>query len=147
MTNMDVVTNVSGVPAGGYRLVSDIVATNSRQVKPDESALDVAIEMVSSHAGGAPVVGADYEFLGFINEGDLIRAIDAGVDLKKAKAADIMNTAFIGVQENTSLSSVARMFEMGFQILPVVQDGKVTRSITRHDLLRAQLGLGPTIEE
>lgn len=144
---MDVVTKMPGVPAGGYRLVSDIVATNNRQFKPEESALDVAIEMVSSHAGGAPVVGDDYEFLGFINEGDLIRAMDAGIDLKKASASDIMNTAFIGVQENTSLSSVARMFEMGFQILPVVQDGKVTRSITRHDLLRARLGLGPTIDE
>ena len=48
---MDVVTKVEGTPAGGYRFVSDIVATNSRQFKPDESALDVAIEMVSSHTG------------------------------------------------------------------------------------------------
>jgi hypothetical protein len=39
------------------------------------------------------------------------------------------------------------MFEMGFRILPVIQDGKVTRSITRHDLLRARLGLGPSIDE
>lgn len=144
---MDVVTKVEGTPAGGYRFVSDIVATNSRQFKPDESALDVAIEMVSSHTGGAPVVGKDDEFLGFINEGDVIRAMDGGVDLKNATASDIMNTAFIGVKENTTLSCVARMFEMGFQILPVVQDGKITRSITRHDYLRARLGLGPTIEE
>ena len=144
---MDVVTNVDGVPSGGYRVVADIVATSSRQFKPADSAMDVAIDMVSSGTGGAPVVGDDYEFLGFINEGDLIRAMDAGVDLKNARASDIMNTAFIGVREDTSLSSVARMFEMGFQILPVVQDGKVTRSITRHDLLRARLGLGPSVDE
>lgn len=121
---MDVVTKVEGTPAGGYRFVSDIVASNSRQFNPGDSAMDVAIEMVSSHTGGAPVVGKDYEFLGFINEGDIVRAIDAGVDLKKATASDVMNTAFVGVKEDTSLSCVSRMFEMGFQILPVVQDGR-----------------------
>ena len=144
---MKVVTNVEGTPAGGYKVVSDIVATNNRSYKPAESAMDVAIDMVSSGVGGGPVIGEDYEFLGFINEGDLIRAIDSGLDLNKARASDVMNTAFIGVREDTSLSSVSRMFEMGFQILPVVQDGKFTRSITRHDLLRARLGLGPSIEE
>ena len=144
---MKVVTNVEGTPAGGYRMVSDILATNSRQFKPTESAMDVAIDVVSSGAGGGPVVGDDFEFLGFINEGDLIRAIDSGIDLNKASARDIMNTAFIGVKEDTSLTCVSRMFEMGFQILPVIQDGKVTRSITRHDLLRARLGLGPSVDE
>jgi predicted transcriptional regulator len=144
---MKVVTGAPGTPAGGYRLVSDIMATNSRQFKPTESAMDVAIDMVSSGAGGGPVVGEDYEFLGFINEGDLIRAMEAGTDLRKVTASEIMNTAFIGVKEETTLSCVSRMFEMGFQILPVIQDGKVTRSITRHDLLRALLGLGPSIDE
>lgn len=80
---MKVVTNAPGTPAGGFRLVSDIIATNSRQFKPSESALDVAIDMVSSGAGGGPVVGEDYQFLGFISEGDVIRAMEAGIDLKK----------------------------------------------------------------
>ncbi|MCC2641929.1 MAG: uncharacterized protein K0S45_2342 [Nitrospira sp.] len=144
---MKVITDVAGTPAEGYRIVGDIVGTKIRQFKPEDSAMDVAIEMVTNHLGGAPVVGQDYEFLGFINEGDVIRAIDKGMDLKQARAQDIMNSAFVGVKEDTTLSCVARMFEMGFQILPVVQDGKVVRSITRHDLLRAQLGLGPTVDE
>ncbi|MBX3234739.1 MAG: CBS domain-containing protein [Nitrospiraceae bacterium] len=144
---MKVVTNVEGNPAEGYRVVGDIVGTMTRRFKPDESALDVAIEMVTSHISGAPVVGRDYEFLGFINEGDIIRAVDRGTDLRTAQARDIMNSAFVAVKDDTSLTSVARLFEMGFQILPVVQNGKVTRSITRHDLLRAQLGLGPSVDE
>ena len=40
---MDVVTKVEGTPAGGYRFVSDIVASNSRQFNPGDSAMDVAI--------------------------------------------------------------------------------------------------------
>ena len=144
---MKVVTDVAGNPAEGYRVVGDIVGTTVRPFNPDDNAMDVAIEMVTSHVGGTPVVGKDYEFLGFINEGDIIRAIDKGIDLKQAKARDIMNSAFVGVKEETTLDCVARMFEMGFQILPVVQEGKVVRSITRHDLLRAQLGLGPSVDK
>ena len=138
---------IPGTPAGGYHRVADIVATNNLKFRPGDNALDVAIEIVSTHAGGGPVVGADNEFLGFINEGDLIRALERGIDLTRATAEQIMNTSFIGVTETTPLSSVADMFQMGFRILPVVQDGKVVRSITRHDLLRARLGIGPSIEE
>ncbi len=82
---MNVVTGVAGNPAEGYQVVGDIVGTAIRQFKPEDSAMDVAIEMVTSHVGGAPVVGEDYEFLGFINEGDVIRAIDKGMDLKQAR--------------------------------------------------------------
>jgi predicted transcriptional regulator len=144
---MKVLGNVPGTPAGGYHVVADISATNSVQAKPDDNAMDIAIAMVSDGSRGVPVVGEDYEFVGFISEGDVIRALEAGVDLNRAKACDIMNTAFVGVEENTPLASVSRLFEMGFQLLPVVQDGKVVRSITRHDVLRARLGLGPTIDE
>ena len=144
---MKVLGNVPGTPAGGYHVVADISATNTVQAKPDDNAMEIAIAMVSDGSRGLPVVGEDYEFLGFISEGDVIRALEAGVDLNRAKACDIMNTAFVGVEEKTSLASVSRLFEMGFQMLPVVQDGKVVRSITRHDVLRARLGLGPTIDE
>ncbi|MGQ0810797.1 MAG: CBS domain-containing protein [Nitrospiraceae bacterium] len=143
---MKVVGTTEGVPAGGYQAVSDIVATHNLQFRPDESAMGVAIQLVENSTPAAPVVGDQYEFVGFISEGDVIRALDAGIDLKKAKARDIMNTVFIGVEEGTSLSCVSRMFEMGIQVLPVVQHGKVVRSITRHDLIRARLGLGPTID-
>lgn len=64
-----------------------IVGTTVRSSKPGDSAMDVAIGMVTSHVGGAPVVANDYEFLGFINEGDIIRAIDRGVDSRKRKTS------------------------------------------------------------
>jgi predicted transcriptional regulator len=95
---MKVITGVAGNPAEGYHVVGDIVGTPIRQFKLEDSAMDVAIEMVTSHVGGAPVVGEDFEFLGFINEGDIIRAIDKGVDLNQARAQDIMNSAFVGVK-------------------------------------------------
>ena len=92
-------------------------------------------------------VGSENEFLGFISDGDVIRALERGVDLQGATAQEIMNSAFIGVAEDATLTSVARMFDMGFSILPVVKDGKVTCSVTRHDYLRARLGIGPGLDE
>ena len=128
-------------------MVADIVATNMLQFNPTDNAMDVAIEMVTSHSDGGPVVGSENEFLGFISEGDVIRALEGGVNLQGATAQDIMNSTFIGVTEDATLSPVARMFEMGFSILPVVKNGKVPRSVTRHDYLRARLGIGPGIDE
>lgn len=57
---MKVVTNPAGTPASGYRVVGDINATNSRQFRPTENAMDVAIDIVSNRAGG-PAVGEDCE--------------------------------------------------------------------------------------
>ena len=139
--------NLPGTPAEGYRVVADIVSTNMLQFNPTDNAMDVAIAIVSSHSGGGPVVGSENEFLGFISDGDVIRALEGAVDLQGATARDIMNSAFIGVTEDATLTSVARMFEMGFSILPVVKDGKVTCSVTRHDYLRARLGIGPGMDE
>ncbi len=144
---MEVVGTSAGAPATGYSTVSDIVSTHTLTFRPNDNAMDVAIRLVSAHTPAAPVVGDAYEFVGFISEGDVIRAMEAGADLKKATARDIMNSIFIGVEEGTALSCVTRMFEQGIQVLPVVQDGKVVRSITRHDVLRARLGLGPTMEQ
>jgi predicted transcriptional regulator len=144
---MKVVGTTTGTPAAGYRTVSDIVSTHTLTFRETDNAMDLAIELVTSHLPGAPVVGEAYEYLGFINEGDLIRAIDAGIDLKNSTAREIMNVAFIGVEEGASLSCVNDLFEQGLQIIPIVQNGRVLRCVTRHDILRARLGLGPTIDQ
>ena len=89
-------SNLPGTPAEGYRVVADIVSTNMLQFNPTDNAMDVAIEIVSSHSGGGPVVGSENEFLGFISDGDVIRALERGVDLQGATAQEIMNSAFIG---------------------------------------------------
>jgi predicted transcriptional regulator len=144
---MKVVGTTTGTPATGYGTVSDIVSTHSLQFKETDNAMDLAIELVTSHLSGAPVVGNAYEYVGFINEGDIIRAIDGAVDLKNVTAHEIMNTAFIGVEEGASLACVNEAFEKGLHVLPIVQNGRVLRCITRHDVLRARLGLGPTIDQ
>ena len=139
---------IQGIPAGGFKTVGEIVGTNSLQFSPGQEALSIAVELLSAHTSGGPVVSDEGKFLGFISEYDLLEAVDSGKDLSKLKAKEIMNTAPISVNEDTSLSeSVKLMKEHHLLVLPVINGGNVVRSITRHDLLRAWVGLGLSGED
>lgn len=140
--------NIPGTPDGGFQSVGEIVATNSLQFHPDKEGLAVAVELISNHISGAPVVSETGQFLGFISEFDVLEALDLGKDLSQVRARDIMNPTHISVEDSTSLTEAVRIMKKGhFLVLPVVKDGVVLKSITRHDLLRARVGLGPGVEE
>jgi len=87
------------------------------------------------------------KFIGFISEFDVLGAIEAGKQLDKTSARDIMNPAHIAVHESTSITDAIRLMKKKNLLhLPVEKNGKVTYSVTRHDLLRARIGLGLDIE-
>ncbi len=140
--------SIAGVPEGGFKTIGEIVATNSLEFSPNQEALSVAVELVSTHTSGGPVVNQHGEFLGFISEFDLLDAIDSGKDLSQLTAKEIMNSDQISVKDSTSLSeSVKIMKKNHLLVLPVINGGNVVRSITRHDLLRAWVGLGLSGED
>ncbi len=140
--------NVPGVPGEGLNTVGQIVGTNDLLFQAEQNALDIATELVSSHINGAPVVDGNGSFVGFISEIDVLMAIECGKDLATLRAVDIMNDSAIAVDQSTSISKAIRlMAELPVLNLPVEKNGKVIYSVTRHDLLRARIGLGPDIEE
>ena len=140
--------NIPGVPKEGLLTVGQIVGTNELLFQAGENALNVATQLVSSHNTGAPVVDSEGNFIGFISEIDALVAIECGKDLSKVTAENIMNKSAIVVDESTTISDAIRvMAELPLLNLPVERDGKVAYSVTRHDLLRARIGLGPDIEE
>ena len=58
-----------------------------------------------------------------------------------------MSRSPVAVHESTTISEAVKiMKEKNLLNLPVEQNGKVAYSVTRHDLLRARVGLGPDIE-
>jgi predicted transcriptional regulator len=141
--------SVQGTPYGGFQSVGEIVvATNSLRFHPDQEGITVAVELLSNHISGAPVVNANGHFLGFISEFDILESLESGKDLNEIKAKDIMNSSQISVEDSTSLTEAARIMKnRHLLVLPVVKNGVVVKSITRHDLLRAKVGLGPGVEE
>lgn len=140
--------NRHGIPAGGFQTVGNIVTTNPLRFHASQSGEAIAIELLSNHKTGGPVVDDKLRPLGFVSEIDLLRAIEGGKDLSRQKAADIMKKDPIAVTEETPIDEVLGiMKDKGLLVLPILRDGMVITSVTRHDLLRAKLGLGPGIEE
>lgn len=139
---------MDGVPSGGFKSVGQIVGTNNMLFQAGQTGLAVAVELLSSHALGAPVVDRKGRFVGYISEFDVLNAIDSGKDLGRIRAEELMNKTPIAVKDSTSLDEAASLMkERHLLNLPVEKDGRVAYSITRHDLLRAKIGLGLDIED
>jgi CBS domain-containing protein len=134
-----------GVQIGGLKTVGEIVATNRLTFRPDQTGLAIAEELLSTHTAGAPVVDDKGRYIGFINEFDVMRALEAGKELSALVAEDLMRVGPIAVQESTTIADAAkRMEERCVLSLPVEKEGKVAYSVSRDDLLRAwvRVGLG-----
>jgi predicted transcriptional regulator len=132
-----------GVPPEGFRTVGQIVGTNDLRFRTDQDCMSIATDLLTTHSTGAPVLDAQDRFVGFISEIDLLRALCAGADLSKLQAEEIMTPCPVGVDETTSIPDALRIMEE-FHILnlPVRVNGEFQYSISRHDILRAWVGLG-----
>jgi predicted transcriptional regulator len=136
-----------GVPVGGFTSVGQIHATNDLVVRRNQNAMGVAVELLTTHTPGAPVIDEQGEFVGFVSEFDVLRALEAKKDLNQLTAGDIMAKDRIAVTDDTSVDEAVKIMEEKRLLnLPVKRNGKVAYSITRHDLLRAWIGLGMSIE-
>ena len=107
------------------------------------SALAIAVALLSTHTAGAPVVDRKGTYLGFINEFDLMRTLEAGKDLATLTAEQIMRKDRLVVTAATKIADAFKMMEAHHVLsLPIEKNGVVGYSVTRHDLLRAWIGLG-----
>ena len=138
---------MEGVPAGGFRTLGEIDGTNGLRFQQKETALAIALELLSSHETGAPIVNDAGKFVGFVSEFDLLGAIESGQDLSKVTADKVMNKEHYVADASTRISDAIRLMnEKHLLNIPVIKAGQVAYSVTRHDLLRARIGLGPGIE-
>lgn len=134
---------VVGVPVGGLKTVGQIVGTNPLMFRTDQNGLAIAVELLSTHTAGAPVIDDKGRYVGFINEFDVLKAYEAGRELGSLTAEDIMRPGPMAVHASTPITDAVQMMEEQHVLnLPVENDGKVTYSVSRHDLLRASIGLG-----
>jgi CBS domain-containing protein len=136
-----------GVPAGGFKTIGQVHATNDLVFAQQQNAMGVAVELLTTHTPGAPVVDGEGRFAGFVSEFDILRALVAGKDLNRLTAGDIMAKDRIAVTDSTSIDEAVKLMDDKRLLnLPIERNGKVVYSVTRHDLLRAWIGLGVDIE-
>jgi predicted transcriptional regulator len=137
-----------GVPAEGLKTIGQITPTNGVRFRFDQEAAAIGADLVRDHTTGAPVIDGTGRIVGFISEIDLLRALRAGHDLRKLRAEDIMTRCPISVDESASIADAIDVMDSCHLLnLPVQQAGQVSHSITRHDLLRATMGLGAGMED
>jgi len=140
--------SAEGLPVGGLRTVGQIMATNPLRFYAEQNGLAIAIALLSTHTAGAPVINAKGKYLGFINEYDVMKVLESGKDMNKLTAEDIMRKDRIVVSGSTPITKAYKIMEEHRVLnLPVENNGKVVCSVSRHDLLRAWIGLGPQIED
>ena len=138
---------MQGIPADGFKTIGQIDGTNELRFLAKQSGLDIAVELLASHASGAPVVDGEGKFIGFVSECDLLGAMESGKDLSTVTADQLMNTDHFVADDSTTIADAIRLIlEKHLLNLPVIKQGLVAYSVTRHDLLRARIGLGPGIE-
>lgn len=138
---------MEGIPAGGFKTLGEIDGTNALRFGPKHTGLAIALELLSSHTSGAPIVNDEGRFIGFVSEFDLLGAIESGKDLSQTTADALMNKDHFVADESTTIANAIRfMKEKHLLNIPVIKQGRVAYSVTRHDLLRARIGLGPGIE-
>ena len=134
---------VDGIPGGGFKTVGQIVPTNAVKFHEKQNGLAVAVELLSTHTSGGAVVDGQNHFVGFVSEFDVLRALEGGKDLNKLTADEIMVKERISITDSTSIKDAVKIMEDKRLLnLPVERNGEVAYTITRHDLLRACVGLG-----
>ena len=71
------------VAAEGFKTVGQIHATNNRVFPRTQDAMEAAVELLSAHTAGAPVVDEGGEFIGFLSEPDILRVLQSKKDLNQ----------------------------------------------------------------
>src|SRR5262245_31141524 len=136
--------SIPGIPAGGFKTVGQIDGTDLSLFRVDQDAMTIALDLLSSHTTGGPVIDGQGKIVGFVSEIDLLDAVQGGKKLEQLQAQDIMAKNPVVVHASTTLTEAFKLMKANHYVdLPVEVDGKVAYSVSRHDLLRATVGLGP----
>ena len=117
---------MQGVPAEGFRTIGQIDGTNALRFHAKQSGLAIAMELLTSHTSGAPIVDDNGKCIGFVSEFDLLGAIESGKDLNKVTADQLMSTDHFVADGSTSIADAIRLMrEKHLLNIPVIKQGVV----------------------
>ena len=128
----------------GRRLLLNIgdvmhTGTDVPRVRTGETVSNALVEMTRSRLGMTAVVDAADHVVGVFTDGDLRRAIESDIDMKRTCIDDVMTRNCVTVAPETlAAQAVHVMQQHAISALPVVDDSKrLVGALNVHDLLRA----------
>ncbi len=111
------------------------------RVAPETPFLEVMREMSGKGLGATAVVDADGRAIGIFTDGDLRRAIEAGLDLRGLDARAVMRPNPRSVpQDALAVEAATRMEDARVNALLVSDaEGRLVGAVNTHDLMRAKV--------
>jgi CBS domain-containing protein len=115
--------------------VEEIMTTNPRTVKVDDTVQDAAAVMRDNDIGDAIVV-EDGQVTGIVTDRDIaVRAVAEGRDASSTEIHEIYTTGIEAIEPNASVDDALRtMREHDIRRLPVVKNGRPVGIISLGDL-------------
>jgi len=128
-----------------FETVGEIKKENTLFTYADTPIAKVAEDLVHSRWTGMPVIDRENRVIGILSDHDILRAFrsyEPILFLDDIKVKEIMTQPPIVIQEKTTLEEASKIMEdTHVQRLPIVNDGILIGTVTRHDLLEAWLGM------
>jgi CBS domain-containing protein len=144
---------------------ADIMTTNVISVGPETSVQEIASLLSERGISGVPVVDGKRQLVGMVSEGDLMRRVETGTQLRRSwwlemlstntelaseyvksrgrRARHVMTRDVVSVTEATPLAEIADLLERHrIKRVPVVRDGILVGIVSRANLVRAVASRG-----
>ncbi len=121
--------------------VGDLMATGQRipQVPADATLSTALLEMTHKGLGMTAVVDGDGQALGLFTDGDLRRVLDANLDVRSARIAEVMTRGGRSIRATQLAAEAVHLMEKHrITVLMVLDDHHHLEGVLHmHDLLRA----------
>lgn len=121
--------------------VGDVIHRDQEMpmVSKDSLLGDALVEMSVKGFGMTTVVDDENKVLGIFTDGDLRRALDNGIDIRKEKMSEVMTSGGTTItEEMLAAEALSLMQENRINALLVIGDNQILKGVLNmHDLLRA----------
>ena len=125
-----------------FETIGEIKLGNPLFTYEDTPVSQIADELLHSRWTGMPVIDRNNRVIGIVSEQDLLRVLRKRNALDEVEAREIMTRSPIVITKEATLEEASKIMERAhIHRLPVVRDGVLVGTVTRHDLLRAWLGM------
>ncbi|MES2398837.1 MAG: KpsF/GutQ family sugar-phosphate isomerase [Pseudomonadota bacterium] len=123
--------------------VSDVMRSGDQvpRVMPDASFTDLMREMSSKGLGASAIVDAEQHVLGIFTDGDLRRLVEKGVDLRSARAGEVMHANPRTLRAGALAVDAVELMEKHSitSVLIVDEGGALCGALNSNDLMRAKV--------
>jgi CBS domain-containing protein len=143
---------------------SDIMTTGVTSTKPECPLSEVLQVMLDRRISGLPVINTNGKLVGMITEGDCLRRVETGTEIKRPlwrelftgperlaqeyiqahgrKVSEVMTADPITITEDTDVSEIIHLMEKSrIKRLPVMRGDSVIGIVSRANVIRALAGL------